>query len=50
MNPNLPEGRLVLDKRQHHVIFFNVREVRDVNARFLSDLQLRQKESPVVNC
>ena len=48
MNPNLPEGRRVLDKRQHHVIFSNVREVRDVSARFLSDLQLRQKESPVV--
>jgi hypothetical protein len=48
MNPNLPEGRRVLDKRQHHVIFSNVREVRDVSAKFLSDLQLRQKESPVV--
>ena len=48
MNPNLPEGRRVLDKRQHHVIFSNVREVRDVSARFLSDLELRQKESPVV--
>ena len=48
MNPNLPEGRRVLDKRQHHVIFSNVREVRDVSARFLNDLQLRQKESPVV--
>ena len=33
MNPNLPEGRRVLDKRQHHVIFSNVREVRDVSAR-----------------
>ena len=48
MNPNLPEGRRVLDKRQHHVIFSNVREVRDVGARFLSALELRQKESPVV--
>lgn len=33
MNPNLPEGRRVLEKRQHHVIFSNVREVRDVSAR-----------------
>ena len=48
MNPNLPEGRRVLDKRQHHVIFSNVREVRDVSARFLNELESRQKESPVV--
>ena len=48
MNPNLPEGRRVLDKRQHHVIFSNVREVREVSARFLSDLEQRQKESAVV--
>ena len=27
MNPHLPEGRRVLDKRQHHIIFSNVREV-----------------------
>ena len=33
MNPGLPEGRRVLDKRQHHVIFSNVREVRDTSAR-----------------
>ena len=33
MNPSLPEGRRVLDKRQHHVIFSNVREVRDICAR-----------------
>ena len=33
MNPNLPDGRRVLDKRQHHVIFSNVREIRDVSAR-----------------
>ena len=33
MNPGLPEGRRVLDKRQHHVIFSNVREVRDISAR-----------------
>ena len=48
MNPNLPEGRRVLDKQQHRVIFSNVREVRDVSARFLNDLQLRPKERPVV--
>lgn len=48
MNPNLPEGRRVLDKRQHHVIFSNVREVRDVSARFLNDLEQRQMEGPVV--
>ena len=34
MNPGLPEGRRVLDKRQHHVIFSNVREVRDTSARY----------------
>ena len=33
MNPNLPEGRRVLDKRQHHVIFSNVQEVREISAR-----------------
>ena len=33
MNPDLPEGRRVLDKRQHHVIFSNVQEVREVSAR-----------------
>lgn len=36
MNPNLPEGRRVLDKRQHHVIFSNVQEVREVSARWVS--------------
>ena len=34
MNPNLPEGRRVLDKRQHHVIFSNVGEVREISARW----------------
>lgn len=48
MNPNLPEGRRVLDKRQHHVIFSNVREVREVSAAFLEELQRRQRESAVV--
>lgn len=48
MNPNLPEGRRVLDKRQHHVIFSNVREVRDVSAKFLNELESRQRENPVV--
>ena len=33
MNPNLPEGRRVLDKRQHHVIFSNVKEVREISAK-----------------
>ena len=33
MNPHLPDGRRVLDKRQHHVIFSNVLEVRKVSAR-----------------
>ena len=33
MNPHLPEGRRVLDKRQHHVIFSNVQEVREISAR-----------------
>ena len=33
MNPNLPEGRRVLEKRQHHVIFSNVKEVREISAR-----------------
>ena len=48
MNPHLPEGRRVMDKRQHHVIFSNVREVREVSARFLEELQSRQRESAVV--
>ena len=33
MNPNLPKGRRVLDCRQHHVVFSNIREVRDISAR-----------------
>ena len=33
MNPNLPQGRRVLDKRQFHVIFSNVKEVREISAR-----------------
>ena len=48
MNPHLPEGRRVIDKRQHHVIFSNVKEVREVSALFLEQLQKRQKESAVV--
>ncbi len=48
MNPHLPEGRRVLDKRQHHVIFSNVKEVREVSAQFLGRLQKRQRESAVV--
>ena len=35
MNPNLPEGRRILDKRQHHVIFSNVKEVQEVSQRFV---------------
>uniref|UniRef100_A0A1X7U728 Uncharacterized protein n=1 Tax=Amphimedon queenslandica TaxID=400682 RepID=A0A1X7U728_AMPQE len=34
MNPNLPEGRRVLDKRQHHVMFSNVRDVREAEGEF----------------
>ena len=48
MNPNLPEGRRVLDKRQHHVIFSNLLEVRDISSAFLEELQGRQRESAVV--
>lgn len=48
MSPYLPEGRRVLDKRQHHVIFSNVKEVRTASAQFLEQLQKRQKESAVV--
>ena len=33
MNPNLPDGRRVLDKRQHHVMFSNVRDVREISQR-----------------
>lgn len=48
MNPHLPEGRRVMDKRQHHVIFSNTKEVREVSARFLEKLHSRQRESAVV--
>ena len=48
MNPYLPEGRRVIDKRQHHVIFSNVREVREVSSKFLEQLQKRQRESAIV--
>ena len=30
MNPDLPDGRRVLTRHQYHVIFSNVREVREV--------------------
>lgn len=33
MNPNLPEGRRILDKRQHHVVFSNVKEVQETSGR-----------------
>jgi len=48
MNPYLPEGRRVIDKRQHHVIFSNVKEVREVSSQFLARLQDRQSKSAVV--
>ena len=48
MNPYLPEGRRVMDKRQHHVIFSNTKEVREVSAKFLEKLHSRQRESAVV--
>jgi hypothetical protein len=48
MNPHLPEGRRVLDKRQHHVIFSNVQEVREISARFLEELRARQNETTVI--
>ena len=34
MNPNLPEGRRVMLKREHHVIFSNIRDVRQASARW----------------
>lgn len=34
MNPDLPEGRRVLNRRQFHVIFSNVREVREVAKKY----------------
>ena len=34
MNPDLPEGRRVLNRRQYHVIFSNVREVHEVAKRY----------------
>lgn len=33
MNPHLPEGRRVITKRQYHVVFSNVREIRQVSAK-----------------
>ena len=35
MNPDLPEGRRVLNRRQYHVIFSNVREVYEVAKRYV---------------
>ena len=35
MNPGLPEGRRILDKRQHHVIFSNIKEVQEVSERLV---------------
>ena len=35
MNPDLPEGRRVLNRRQYHVIFSNVREVHEVAKRYV---------------
>ena len=34
MNPELPDGRRVLNRRQYHVIFSNVREVHEVAKRY----------------
>ena len=38
MNPDLPEGRRVLNRRQYHVIFSNVREVHEVAKRYDSQV------------
>lgn len=35
MNPNLPDERRVLSKRQHQVIFSNVREIRDISSKYV---------------
>ena len=35
MNPSLPEGRRVISKREHHVIFSNIRDVREASARWV---------------
>ena len=48
MNPNLPEGRRVLDTRQHKIIFSNVKEVRETSRLFLGRLLERQRGSFVV--
>ena len=34
MNPDLPEGRRVLNRRQYHVIFSNVREVHEIAQKY----------------
>ena len=35
MNPSLPEGRKVMSKREHHVIFSNIGDVRQASARWV---------------
>ena len=48
MNPNLAEGRRVLDTRQHKIIFSNVKEVREASRLFIDRLLERQRGSLVV--
>lgn len=48
MNPDLPEGRRVLNRRQYHVIFSNVKEVHEVAKRFLEHLEERQHECALI--
>ncbi len=33
MNPNLDDSRRVISKRQYHVVYSNVREIRQVSAK-----------------
>lgn len=48
MNPDLPEGRRVLNRRQYHVIFSNVREVHEVAKRY--DVITNASPSCLINC
>ena len=52
MNPDLPDGRRVLTRHQYHVIFSNVREVREVAKKYVRNCYVFNKHSgilPVIN-
>ena len=38
LDPNKPEGEKVMNRKQHSIIFSNVKEIRKVSARYVCHL------------